>query len=65
MENAEVANTILDFIGTIDFGAPVPGSQISLFETTIRYLGGLLAGERARICLLRSPNTDCAQDMIS
>jgi mannosyl-oligosaccharide alpha-1,2-mannosidase len=45
MENAEVANTILDFAGTIDFGSPVPGSQISLFETTIRYLGGLLAGD--------------------
>lgn len=44
MGNADVANIILDYIGTIDFGAPVPGSQISLFETTIRYLGGLLAG---------------------
>jgi mannosyl-oligosaccharide alpha-1,2-mannosidase len=44
MENKEVTNTILDFIGTINFGAPVAGSQISLFETTIRYLGGMLSG---------------------
>jgi mannosyl-oligosaccharide alpha-1,2-mannosidase len=45
MENSEVANIILDFVGEIDFGSPVPGSQISLFETTIRYLGGMLAGD--------------------
>lgn len=48
MENADVANVILDYIGTINFGAPVPGSEISLFETTIRYLGGLLAGDLTR-----------------
>lgn len=45
MENAEVTNTILDYIGTINFGAPVRDSQVSLFETTIRYLGGLLSGD--------------------
>lgn len=45
MQNKEVTNTILDFIPTINFGAPVPGSQVSLFETTIRYLGGMLSGD--------------------
>jgi mannosyl-oligosaccharide alpha-1,2-mannosidase len=45
MQNKEITNIILDYIPTIDFGKPVPGSQVSLFETTIRYLGGMLAGD--------------------
>jgi mannosyl-oligosaccharide alpha-1,2-mannosidase len=45
MENVNVTNTILNFIPTINYGQPVPGSQISLFETTIRYLGGMLSGD--------------------
>jgi mannosyl-oligosaccharide alpha-1,2-mannosidase len=45
MGNAAVTNTILDFIPTVNFGNPVPGSTVSLFETTIRYLGGMLAGD--------------------
>ncbi|KAL1962546.1 hypothetical protein VTN77DRAFT_9421 [Rasamsonia byssochlamydoides] len=43
MGNAEVANEILDFIPTINFKNTTSTSTISLFETTIRYLGGLLA----------------------
>lgn len=45
MENAEVVNTLLNYIPTINFdqtAAETP--EISLFETTIRYIGGLLAG---------------------
>lgn len=45
MENVNVTNSILNFIPTINYGQPVPGSQISLFETTIRYLGGMLSGD--------------------
>jgi hypothetical protein len=45
MQNADVTNTILSYIPTINFGQPVPGSQISLFETTIRYLAGMLSGD--------------------
>lgn len=44
MRNAEVVNEILDYIPTINFRNTTVTSTISLFETTIRYLGGLLAG---------------------
>lgn len=44
-EQTDIVETILDFIPTIDFtgtDAPKP-SPVSLFETNIRYLGGLLS----------------------
>jgi mannosyl-oligosaccharide alpha-1,2-mannosidase len=44
MQIPQVVNQILDYIPTINFDQT--SDQISLFETTIRYLGGLLAGER-------------------
>ena len=49
MEQTDIVNQILDFIPTIDFTKvdPVarPGASlsVSLFETTIRYVGGLLS----------------------
>ncbi|KAJ8070227.1 hypothetical protein OCU04_000612 [Sclerotinia nivalis] len=42
MEIPEIVDTILDWIPTINFDKTT--SQVSLFETTIRYVGGLLAG---------------------
>ncbi|KAA8576800.1 hypothetical protein MFRU_014g01010 [Monilinia fructicola] len=42
MESQEIVDVILDWIPTIDFDNT--DSEISLFETTIRYVGGLLAG---------------------
>lgn len=39
----DVVDTALEFIPTIDFGAPVDNQSISLFETNIRYVGGLLS----------------------
>ena len=48
MGNSKVVNQILDFIPKIDFGTAV--GSISLFETTIRYLGGLLSGKQ-NFCL--------------
>ncbi|KAF2472773.1 seven-hairpin glycosidase [Lindgomyces ingoldianus] len=45
MEQEDIVNQILDFIPTIDFTktkAPV-SSVVSLFETNIRYIGGLLS----------------------
>lgn len=42
MQLPEVVNTVLDFIPTIDFDHT--NDEISLFETTIRYIGGLLSG---------------------
>ena len=42
--DAESVNQILEFVPTIDFTTtPEPG-DISLFETNIRYFGGLLSG---------------------
>ncbi|KAN0085346.1 mannosyl-oligosaccharide alpha-1,2-mannosidase 1B [Elaphomyces granulatus] len=42
--NADVVNEIVSLIPAINFISSSPGT-IGLFETTIRYLGGLLAGE--------------------
>jgi mannosyl-oligosaccharide alpha-1,2-mannosidase len=42
MQIPEIVNQILDYIPTINFDQTSDG--ISLFETTIRYLGGLLSG---------------------
>jgi mannosyl-oligosaccharide alpha-1,2-mannosidase len=45
MENDEVVNEIVDHIKTINFNQTITGGeQVSLFETTIRYLGGLVSG---------------------
>ncbi|CEI62496.1 unnamed protein product [Fusarium venenatum] len=44
MEEAVIVNKILEQIAATDFTATaVPNQPISLFETTIRYLGGLLS----------------------
>jgi len=42
MENKDVVGQILNFVPNINFD--VTDSEVSVFETTIRYLGGLLAG---------------------
>lgn len=44
MGDKKVVNQILDYIPNIDFTQANYTSSISLFETTIRYLGGLLSG---------------------
>ncbi|KAF2235910.1 glycoside hydrolase family 47 protein [Viridothelium virens] len=44
MELPDVIDTILNYIPTINFHQTAGGEEISLFETTIRYLGGILAG---------------------
>ncbi|KAI9839207.1 MAG: maturation of Asn-linked oligosaccharides protein [Sarea resinae] len=41
MEIPEIVNEILDFIPTIDFNQTT--TQVSLFETTIRYMAGMLS----------------------
>ncbi|KAJ0342323.1 hypothetical protein COL922a_001355 [Colletotrichum nupharicola] len=42
MENKDIVGQILDFVPTINFD--VTSTEVSVFETTIRYLGGLLSG---------------------
>ena len=45
MKDRESVNQILEFIPTIDFTTTAePDEDISLFETNIRYFGGLLSG---------------------
>ncbi|QKX63978.1 uncharacterized protein TRUGW13939_11151 [Talaromyces rugulosus] len=44
MGHADIVNQILDYIPIVDFTQTPTDGTISLFETTIRYLGGLLAG---------------------
>lgn len=38
-----VVNDILDFIPTVDFSVSKDNQYVSVFETTIRYLGGMLS----------------------
>ena len=47
----DVVADILDFIPQIDYGKT--DTEVSLFETTIRYLGGMLSG--AGPSLFRTP----------
>lgn len=45
MNEAKIVDKILRQIAATDFSVTaVPDQPISLFETTIRYLGGLLSG---------------------
>ena len=43
MQIPDIVNTILNYIPTIDFDHTSDG--VSLFETTIRYMGGMLSGK--------------------
>ena len=52
MELDDIVASILDWIPTIDFSQT--DSVVSVFETTIRYLGGMLSGELLlKICFPR------------
>jgi mannosyl-oligosaccharide alpha-1,2-mannosidase len=54
MQIPEIVDTIVKFIPTIDFD--VTGSEVSLFETTIRYIGGMLSGKNRYH--MKGANTD-------
>ncbi|EKG17477.1 Glycoside hydrolase family 47 [Macrophomina phaseolina MS6] len=41
MQNREIVNQILEYIPTIDY--TTTSTEVSLFETTIRYLGGMIS----------------------
>ncbi|ROV87110.1 hypothetical protein VSDG_10034 [Cytospora chrysosperma] len=56
--NQEVVNQILDFVPSIDFSVSYDDTEVSLFETTIRYLGGLLSAYD----LLKGPLSHLAND---
>lgn len=44
MGKTDVVSQILDFVPTIDFSVSFDDTVVSVFETTIRYLGGLVSG---------------------
>lgn len=56
MGKQDVVNTILNHISKIDYSKT--SSEVSLFETTIRYLAGMLSGYD----LLNGPASNMAQD---
>jgi mannosyl-oligosaccharide alpha-1,2-mannosidase len=56
MRNATIVDKILDHIATIDYSKT--SDMVSLFETTIRYLGGMLSGYD----LLKGPAADLVKD---
>ncbi|KAF7619586.1 hypothetical protein AFLA_001211 [Aspergillus flavus NRRL3357] len=56
MGNETIVNQILDHIATIDYSKT--DDQVSLFETTIRYLGGMLSGYD----LLKGPASNLVKD---
>jgi hypothetical protein len=63
MEDAEIVDKILRQIMLTDFTVTVvPDQPISLFETTIRYLGGLLSGMHPESLQLGYP-TDLASSL--
>jgi len=43
MGEEEAVQQILEYIPTIDFATT--STEVSIFETTIRYLGGMLSGK--------------------
>ena len=44
MELPDIVNQIVDYVPSIDWSVSYEDQPVSLFETTIRYLGGLLSG---------------------
>ena len=49
MGEVNTVNQILDHIGNVDFNTTTkPNDRISLFESTVRYLRGLISGMSAR-----------------
>lgn len=56
MGKTDVVNTILNHVSKIDYSQT--NSQVSLFETTIRYLAGMLSGYD----LLKGPASHMVQD---
>ena len=57
MRQKDIVNQILAHIPGINFGKT--NSEVSLFETTIRYLGGLVSGYD----FLSGPLADLADDV--
>lgn len=59
MGNSEVVNQIVNYVPEIDWSVSADDQPVSLFETTIRYVAGLLSGYD----LLKGPLSGLADDV--
>jgi hypothetical protein len=59
MGNAEIVKQILAYVPDIDWSVSADDQPVSLFETTIRYVAGLLSGYD----LLKGPRSDLIDDV--
>lgn len=59
MGDRTIVNQILEYIPDIDWSESYENEIVSVFETTIRYLGGLLSGYD----FLSGPLSDLADDV--
>lgn len=64
MGNEKVISQILDYIPQINYDKVAdPTQTVSLFETTIRHLGGLLSGKACGLLNYMASVTDHVQPM--
>lgn len=59
MQIPEIVNQIVDYVPDIDWSVSANDEPVSLFETTIRYVAGLLSGYD----LLKGPLADMVDDV--
>lgn len=59
MELPDIVNQIVDYVPDINWSVSADNMQVSLFETTIRYLAGLLSGHD----LLNGPFSGVVEDV--
>lgn len=59
MGNSEVVNQIVNYVPDINWSVSIDDQPVSLFETTIRYVAGLLSGYD----LLKGPLSGLADDV--
>jgi hypothetical protein len=59
MGNAEIVNQIVNYVPDIDWSVSADDQPVSLFETTIRYVAGLLSGYD----LLKGPLSGLCEDV--
>jgi len=55
----KIVNQIVDYVPSIDWSVSADDQPVSLFETTIRYVAGLLSGYD----LLKGPLSDLVDDV--
>jgi hypothetical protein len=59
MGKSEIVNQIVNYVPNIDWSVSADDQPVSLFETTIRYVAGLLSGYD----LLKGPLSDLCEDV--